>query len=50
MKDEPIKKLLKNYESSLTTWNKGELGKYQLLRKINKEAFKRSKIITEKSH
>ena len=50
MKEEPIKKLLKNYESSLTTWNKGKLGKYQLLRKINKKAFELSKIITEKLH
>jgi hypothetical protein len=50
MKEEPIKKLLKNYESSLTTWNKGKFGKYQLLRKINKKAFELAKIITEKSH
>ena len=50
MKEEPIKKVLKTYESSLITWNKGKLGKYQLLRKINKKAFELAKTITEKSH
>ncbi len=48
MKDAQKKKLLKDYESSLTTWNKGKLGKYKLLRKINKKAFKRSIVTTEK--
>ncbi|MBT3549433.1 MAG: hypothetical protein HOM30_03805 [Gammaproteobacteria bacterium] len=48
MKDTPNKKPLKNYELSLTTWNKGRLGKYQLLRKINKKAFKRSLNATQK--
>jgi|TARA_Y100000389_G_C17440794_1_gene508427 hypothetical protein len=42
MKEAPKKEPLKNYESSLTTWNKGKLGKYQILRKINKEAYQRT--------
>ena len=42
MKETQKKEPLKHYESSLTTWNKGKLGKYQILRKINKEAFHRA--------
>ncbi len=39
MKDTPDKKLLKEYECSLITWNKGRHGKYKILKKINKKAF-----------
>ena len=35
MKDTPDKKLLKEYECSLITWNKGRHGKYKILKKIN---------------
>lgn len=39
MKDISNKKSLKEYESTLTTWNKGKMGKYQLLKRLNKRAF-----------
>ncbi len=33
---------LKDYEITLTTWNKCFLGKYKLLKKINKKAYNES--------
>ena len=42
MKETTKNKKLKVYELSNMTWNKGRLGKYKLLRKINKKAFKLS--------
>ncbi len=35
-------KNLKPYESVLTTWNRGKLGKYKILKKNNKKAFEDS--------
>ncbi len=37
-----LTKKLKSYESLLTTWNRGRLGKYKILKKINKNAFEKS--------
>tara|TARA_Y100000817_G_C16718186_1_gene482394 strand:+ start:202 stop:354 length:153 start_codon:yes stop_codon:yes gene_type:complete len=42
MKENSDKKKLKNYETSILTWNKGRFGRYKTLTKINKEAFKKS--------
>ena len=33
MKDKPKNKDTKDYETILTTWNKGKFGKYKLLKK-----------------
>ncbi len=41
-------KNLKPYESTLTTWNRGKFGKYRILKKINKKAFKDSVVKTHK--
>ena len=40
MKDTPDKKQLIDYEYALVTWNKGRYGKYKMLKKWNKKAFK----------
>ena len=40
MKDKPKNKDTKDYETILTTWNKGTFGKYKLLKKIIKEILK----------
>ena len=42
MKDKPKNKDTKDYETILSTWNKGKFGKYKLLKKNNKIAFKKS--------
>ncbi len=42
MKDTPEKKQLRGYEQAHLTWNKGRFGKYKLLKKLNKKAFKSS--------
>ncbi len=41
-------KNLKPYESTLTTWNRGKFGKYKILKKINKKAFKDSVVKNHK--
>ena len=33
---------LKSYETKLTTWNRGKFGKYKILKKMNKQAYKDS--------
>ena len=35
-------KLPKNYEASAFTWTKSKHGKYKLLKKINKKAYRKS--------
>ena len=42
MKDKSKNKDGKDYEITLTTWNKGKFGKYKLLKKNNKIAFDKS--------
>ncbi len=37
-----LRKKLKSYESKLTTWNRGKFGKYKILKKMNKQAYRDS--------
>ena len=37
-----LRKKLKSYESKLTTWNRGKLGKYKILKSMNKQAYEDS--------
>ncbi len=37
-----LRKKLKSYESKLTTWNRGKLGKYKILKRINRQAYEDS--------
>ncbi len=43
MKRNTKKNLKKDYETSLFTWTKSNLGKYKMLKKLNKLAYKKSK-------
>ena len=33
---------LKDYEKNMTTWCKSVLGKYRIMKKLNKDAYKKS--------
>mgnify|MGYP001272262824 CR=1 len=48
MKNKKQKDILKKYEQTLTTWNKCFLGKYRILKKINKKAFAQSQNTSKK--
>ena len=37
-----LRKNHKSYETKLTTWNRGKFGKYKILKKMNKQAYKDS--------